>query len=238
MSGTGATQELLVSGLSAGYGDAVVLDDVSFSLAPGGSLALLGRNGTGKTTLLTTLMGLTRQHRGSMSCRGRELSRLSSYQRARLGLGWVPQERGVFPSLTVHEHLQAVARPGVWTAERVYQLFPSLAARRANYGNQLSGGEQQMLAIGRALVTNPSLLLLDEPMEGLAPVIVQELTRVLGELLAGGSMAVILVEQHARLALSLTEQVLVLDRGRIVHAGPSAALSADGELQRRLLALA
>lgn len=238
MSGAGAAPELLVSELCAGYGDAVVLEEISFSLDPGGSLALLGRNGTGKTTLLTTLMGLTRQHRGSIRCRGRELSRLSSHQRARLGMGWVPQERGVFPSLTVHEHLQAVARPGRWTAERVYQLFPSLAARKANLGHQLSGGEQQMLAIGRALVTNPSLLLLDEPMEGLAPVIVQELTRVLRELLSTGGMAVILVEQHARLALSLTQQVLVLDRGRIVHAGRSALLAADGELQRRLLALA
>ncbi len=227
-----------MTGLSAGYGEAVVLEEVSFSLAPGGSLALLGRNGTGKTTLLTTLMGLTRQHGGSIRCRGRELSRLSSYERARLGLGWVPQERGVFPSLTVHEHLQAVARPGVWTAERVYQVFPSLAARKGNLGHQLSGGEQQMLAIGRALATNPRLLLLDEPMEGLAPVIVQELTAVLRELLASGSMAVILVEQHARLALSLTRDVVVLDRGRIVHAGPSALLASDAELQRRLLALA
>jgi branched-chain amino acid transport system ATP-binding protein len=238
MSQRATAPELLVSELSAGYGDAVVLERLSFSLAPGGSLALLGRNGTGKTTLLTTLMGLTRQHAGSIQCKGRELSRLSSYQRARLGLGWVPQERGVFPSLTVHEHLQAVARPGAWTLERVYRLFPSLSARKRNLGHQLSGGEQQMLAIGRALITNPSLLLLDEPMEGLAPVIVQELTRVLRELLAEGSMAVILVEQHARLALSLTEQVLVLDRGRIVHSSPSQLLASDAELQRRLLALA
>jgi branched-chain amino acid transport system ATP-binding protein len=238
MSQSSAAPELLVSELSAGYGEAVVLERISFTLAPGGSLALLGRNGTGKTTLLTTLMGLTRQHGGSIQCRGTELSRLSSYQRARLGLGWVPQERGVFPSLTVHEHLQAVARPGVWTLERVYHLFPSLAARKRNLGHQLSGGEQQMLAIGRALTTNPSLLLLDEPMEGLAPVIVQELTRVLSELLGQGSMAVILVEQHARLALSLTEHVLVLDRGRIVHSGPSERLANDAELQRRLLALA
>ncbi|MEY2933723.1 MAG: hypothetical protein RL033_4472 [Pseudomonadota bacterium] len=237
-SGNASDSGLVVTGLSAGYGESVVLEEISFSLAVGGSLSVLGRNGTGKTTLLTTLMGLTQQHRGSIRCQGRELSRLSSYQRARLGLGWVPQERGVFPSLTVHEHLLAVARPGAWSAERVYQLFPSLAARKANLGHQLSGGEQQMLAIGRALVTNPSLLLLDEPMEGLAPVIVRELTVVLRELLARGNMAVILVEQHAQLALGLTERVVVLDRGRIAHSGPSALLAGDAELQRRLLALA
>ena len=198
MSGNASDSGLVVSGLSAGYGESVVLEVVSFSLAVGGSLAVLGRNGTGKTTLLTTLMGLTQQHRGSIRCQGRELSRLSSYQRARLGLGWVPQERGVFPSLTVHEHLQAVARLGAWTAERVYQLFPSLAARKSNLGHQL----------------------------------------VLRELLARGNMAVILVEQHAQLALALTEGVIVLDRGRIAHAGSSAMLASDVELQRRLLALA
>jgi branched-chain amino acid transport system ATP-binding protein len=228
---------LTVQGLRAGYGEAVVLDDLSFSLGRGGSLALLGRNGTGKTTLLLTLMGLTRQHAGSIRYGGVELSRRSSVERARAGMGWVPQERGVFPSLTVHEHLTAVARPGPWTAERAYALFPALAARRSNLGHQLSGGEQQMLAIARALVTNPELLLLDEPMEGLAPVIVRELSRVLRGLIGQGGLAVVLVEQHARLALELTEEVLVLDRGRSVHRGPSAALARDPELQRKLLAL-
>ena len=233
------SQELLeVRELHAGYGDAVVLEDISFSVPSGGSPAILGRNGTGKTTLLTTLMGLTRWFRGSIRCRGVELCSRPSFERARSGLGWVPQERAVFPSLTVQEHLDAVARPGAWNRERVLGLFPSLAARRSNLGHQLSGGEQQMLAIGRALVTNPALLLLDEPMEGLAPIVVQELTRVLRQLREESMMAILLVEQHARLALQLTEQVLVLDRGRIVHRGPSAALAADAELQRRLLALA
>ena len=233
------SQELLeVRGLRAGYGASVVLEDISFSLRAGGSLALLGRNGTGKTTLLTTLMGLNRQHGGSIRYKGREISARPSVERARLGLGWVPQERAVFPSLSVHEHLLAVARPGAWNAARAYQLFPSLAARKSNLGHQHSGGEQQMLAIARALVTNPELLLLDEPMEGLAPVIVQELTRVLRQLLAQGGLTVVLVEQHARLALELTELVLVLDRGRIVHRGASVELARNVELQRRLLALA
>jgi branched-chain amino acid transport system ATP-binding protein len=229
---------LVVQGLCAGYGDAIVIEDISFSLPAGGSLAVLGRNGTGKTTLLTTLMGLTRQRGGSIRCRGVELSGRSSVERARSGFGWVPQERGVFPSLTVHEHLTAVARSGHWDAERAYALFPSLAGRKSNLGHQLSGGEQQMLAIARALVTNPELLLLDEPMEGLAPIIVRELTRVLQHLLAQRGLALLLVEQHARLALGLTERVLVLDRGRIVHYGPSSELAGDAELQRKLLALA
>jgi branched-chain amino acid transport system ATP-binding protein len=233
-----SSEWLVVQGLCAGYGEAVVIEDISFSLPAGGSLAVLGRNGTGKTTLLTTLMGLTRQRGGSIRCRGVELSRRSSVERARAGLGWVPQERAVFPSLTVHEHLTALARPGPWGAERAYALFPALARRKANLGHQLSGGEQQMLAIARALVTNPELLLLDEPMEGLAPIIVRELTRVLQQLLAQDGLALVLVEQHARLALALTERVLVLDRGRIVHQGLSAELAGDVALQRRLLALA
>jgi branched-chain amino acid transport system ATP-binding protein len=233
------TSELLVvSGLRAGYGHSVVLDDVSFSLAVGSSLAVLGRNGVGKTTLLVTLMGLSKLHGGSILYDGVEASRRSVFERARAGFGWVPQERAVFPALTVQEHLEAVARPGRWDAARAYELFPALMARRSNRGNQLSGGEQQMLAIARALVTNPRLLLLDEPMEGLAPVLVEQLTLVLRQLLAEQSMSIILVEQHARLALGLTEQVLVLDRGRVVHRGPSALLGRDTEAQRRLLALA
>ena len=230
--------ELLhVQGVTAGYGDSVVLDDVSFSLADGESLALLGRNGMGKTTLLVTLMGLTHLHRGSIRLAGDELSAVTTFRRARAGIGWVPQERLMFPSLTVEEHLTAVARRGPWTVERVYDIFPRLRQRRANLGNQLSGGEQQMLAIARALVTNPKLLLLDEPMEGLAPVIVQELLGVIRELITGSGMAVILVEQHARLALSVTQRALVLERGRVVHRSDSEGLLASRETLNRLVAV-
>ncbi|MHA6881126.1 ABC transporter ATP-binding protein [Ralstonia pseudosolanacearum] len=224
--------------VSAGYGNAVVLDDVSFGLDAGGSLALLGRNGVGKTTLLATLMGFTRLHGGRIRWRGADIARVPPHRRARAGLGWVPQERWMFPSLTVEEHLTAVARPGAWDVARVYQTFPRLEERRRNLGNQLSGGEQQMVAIARALVTNPALLLLDEPMEGLAPIIVQELGRAIRALVDEGGMAVILVEQHARLALELTRRVLVLDRGRIVHASASADLLADAPLLQRLVAVA
>jgi branched-chain amino acid transport system ATP-binding protein len=229
---------LALDGVVAGYGDSVVLEDVSLSLAEGDSLALLGRNGTGKSTLLATLMGLTRVHRGAMRWRGEDLRALPTFRRARAGLGWVPQERLVFPSLTVAEHLAAVARPGPWTAERVWRTFPRLLERREHRGNQLSGGEQQMLAIARALVVNPSLLLLDEPMEGLAPLIVQELLGVIRELIAEGGMSVILVEQHARLALRATKHVVVLDRGRVVHASESEGLLRDPAALQRLVAVA
>jgi branched-chain amino acid transport system ATP-binding protein len=229
---------IAVEGLRAGYGDSVVLEDVSLSLAEGDSLALLGRNGVGKTTLLVSMMGFTRVHGGSMRWRGSDLTALATYQRAHAGLGWVPQERYMFPSLTVEEHLAVVARPGPWTLERVYQVFPRLQERRANFGNQLSGGEQQMLAIARALMTNPTLLLLDEPMEGLAPIIVQELRGVIGKLVGEGGMAVIIVEQHAKLALSLTRHALVLDRGRVVHRSDSEALLRDPDTLHRLVAVA
>ncbi|AXW14554.1 ABC transporter ATP-binding protein [Ralstonia solanacearum] len=224
--------------VTAGYGNAVVLDDVSFGLDAGGSLALLGRNGVGKTTLLATLMGFTRLHGGRIRWRGADIARVPPHRRARAGLGWVPQERWMFPSLTVEAHLTAVARPGAWDVARVYRAFPRLEERRRNLGNQLSGGEQQMVAIARALVTNPALLLLDEPMEGLAPIIVQELGRAIRALVDEGGMAVILVEQHARLALELTRRALVLDRGRIVHASASADLLADAPLLQRLVAVA
>jgi branched-chain amino acid transport system ATP-binding protein len=228
---------LVVQELSAGYGASVVLEGISFTLPEAKSLALLGRNGVGKTTLITSLMGLTTLHAGSVAFAGADLSRAPAYARARLGLGWVPQERGVYPSLTVAEHLTAVARPGEWDSARIFELFPALASRIRQRGDQLSGGEQQMLAIGRALVTNPRLLLLDEPMEGLAPVIVQQLARVLQELRDRTRLSMILVEQHARLALGLTDEVLVLDRGRVVHHGPSAVLLSDEALQDRLLAV-
>jgi branched-chain amino acid transport system ATP-binding protein len=207
------------------------------SLEAGTSLCLLGRNGVGKTTLLLTLMGLTRVHSGSLIYAGRELTRSSTFERARAGIGWVPEERAVFPSLTVREHLDAVARPGAWDAARVFRLFPVLEQKSENRGLELSGGEQQMLAIARALVLNPRLLLLDEPLEGLAPVAVQSLARALQELRARASMAIILVEQHVRLALELTDRVIVLDRGRVVHEGSSLALAADREAQNELLAV-
>lgn len=228
---------LEVNGLCAGYGAAVVLDAVSFSLAEAKSLALLGRNGVGKSTLITTLMGLTTQHAGSVVFAGSEIGRWPTFARARAGLGWVPQERGMFPSLTVAEHLSVVARPGEWDRARVYELFPALKARAGQRGDQLSGGEQQMLAIARALVTNPRLLLLDEPMEGLAPIVVEQLERVIRELRDRTRISMIWVEQHARLALASTDDALVLDRGRVVHRGPSAALLADDALQHRLLAV-
>jgi branched-chain amino acid transport system ATP-binding protein len=229
---------LAVEGVTAGYGESVVLEDVSFALEEGDSMALLGRNGVGKTTLLVTLMGLTRLHCGTLRWRGGDLAVLPTHRRSHAGLGWVPQERFMFPSLTVEEHLTAVARPGRWTVARVYEVFPRLAERRANFGNQLSGGEQQMLAIGRALMVNPQLLLLDEPMEGLAPIIVQELMNVIRELVDEGGMAVIVVEQHAKLALSLTRHAVVLDRGRVVHRADSESLLADPERLHRLVAVA
>jgi branched-chain amino acid transport system ATP-binding protein len=229
---------LALQGVTAGYGDGVVLEDVSLALDEGDSLALLGRNGVGKTTLLVTLMGLTRVHRGALRWQGSDLSALPTHRRSQAGLGWVPQERYMFPSLTVEEHLTAVARPGHFDVARIYAIFPRLEERRSNYGNQLSGGEQQMLAIARALMVNPRLLLLDEPMEGLAPIIVQELLSVIRDLVSGSGMAVIVVEQHAKLALSLTRQAVVLERGRVVHRSASEDLLRDPETLHRLVAVA
>ncbi|HUQ76305.1 MAG TPA: ABC transporter ATP-binding protein [Burkholderiales bacterium] len=216
----------------AGYGDAVVLDGISFELPKDGSLALLGRNGVGKSTLLLTIMGYTRLHRGSIAWSGKDVSRMPPHQRARLGIGWVAQEREIFPSLTVEENLGVAARPGAWDLARVYSLFPRLKERRANLGNQLSGGEQQMLAIARALMTNPALLLLDEPLEGLAPIIVEELAASLRNL---EGMATILVEQHVDIALALTREAIVIERGRIAHRGPSSALASDDALLERYM---
>jgi branched-chain amino acid transport system ATP-binding protein len=229
------TELVAVDGVSAGYGNAIVLEDISFALDAQDSLALLGRNGVGKTTLMITLMGLTRVHRGRVRFDGQDVTAVPTFRRAQAGFGWVPQERFVFPSLTVEENLSVVARPGHWTLERIWAMFPRLAERRGNYGNQLSGGEQQMLAIARALMVNPRLLLLDEPMEGLAPIIVQELMRAIRNLVDEGGLTLILVEQHAKLALELTRRVLVLDRGRIVHRGDSAALLGDTEALQRLV---
>ena len=224
--------------VTAGYGEAKVLDDVSLWIEEGESVALLGRNGVGKTTLLVTLMGLTRVHRGTIRFAGRDVENVASFRRARRGLGWVPQERYMWPSLTVEEHLTSVGRPGQWTPDRVYELFPRLKERRGNFGNQLSGGEQQMLAIGRALMVNPKLLLLDEPMEGLAPIVVQELVNVVRSLVTSGAMAVVIVEQHAKLALSLARRAIVLDRGRVVHHSDSEDLLRDPDLLHRLVTVA
>jgi branched-chain amino acid transport system ATP-binding protein len=211
----------------AGYGETVVLEDVELALPHDGALAVLGRNGVGKTTLLSTIMGHTTFHSGEVLFNGRPIHGLPVYERSRLGIGFVPQERLIFPSLDVDENLSVAARPGRWNAERVYDLFPRLKERRSAMGNQLSGGEQQMLAIGRALMGNPSLLLLDEPLEGLAPIIVEMLLKSLEKLIAEDSLAVILVEQHAKVALGVTQSALVLNRGRISHSGPSAGLLAD-----------
>ena len=217
---------LKVAGLRAGYGEAVVVQDISLSLPAGQSLALLGRNGTGKTTLLNTLVGVTRRHAGRITLEGRDVTALPPFRRAEAGIGWVPQERNIFKSLTVDENLSAVARPGPWTLKRVYEMFPRLAERRSNMGNQLSGGEQQMLAFARALVLNPKLLLLDEPLEGLAPIIVEELLRSIARVVRDEGMSAIIVEQNPRMILPITQHVVVLDRGSVVHAGSSAELLA------------
>ena len=218
---------LQVHGLSCGHGEAVVLTDVSFSLDAGRSLALLGRNGTGKTTLIDTLVGVTTRHKGSIILAGREIHALPVHQRAAAGIGWVPQERNIFKSLTVAENLSAVARPGPWTEARVYELFPRLAERKKNLGNQLSGGEQQMLAFGRALVLNPRLLLLDEPLEGLAPIIVTELLRAIRRVARDEGLPSIVVEQHPHLVLGVTDDAIVLDRGGIAYRAQSDTLLAD-----------
>ncbi len=226
---------LEVDSLCAGYGASRILDKVSFSLGEGQSLALLGRNGVGKTTLLLSLMGLNTHQGGSIHWQGKSLLGAPTHQRASLGIGWVPQERYMFPSLTVEEHLTVIARPGRWDLASIYQLFPRLQERSQNMGNQLSGGEQQMVAIARALMLNPKLLLLDEPMEGLAPIIVQELLGVIKRLIHEEGLTVIMVEQHARMTLSITEHALVLDRGQTVYTGSSAPLLADPESLEQLI---
>jgi branched-chain amino acid transport system ATP-binding protein len=218
---------LALRNVRAGYGDAVVCDDISMEVPENGSLAVLGRNGVGKSTLLLTIMGFTQVRRGSIHWRGQDISRMPAHERARGGIGWVAQEREIFPSLTVVENLTVAARPGRWNQQAIFGLFPRLAERRQNNGNQLSGGEQQMLAIARALMTNPALLLLDEPLEGLAPIIVEELSEAIRRMMADEGTAVILVEQHASIALSLTADAILLERGNIVHRAKSADLLQD-----------
>jgi branched-chain amino acid transport system ATP-binding protein len=215
---------IALDGIRAGYGETVVLEGVSLGLPPKGTLAVLGRNGVGKSTLLATIMGHTTLHGGTITLDGRDIERLAPHRRSRLGLGWVPQEREIFRSLTVEENLAVAEQPGRWTMARIYDLFPSLAERRRHYGNELSGGEQQMLSIGRALMGNPTVLLLDEPLEGLAPVIVDAVLKSIERLKREDELAILLVEQHARLALAETERVLILDRGKIVHQGESRDL--------------
>jgi branched-chain amino acid transport system ATP-binding protein len=229
---------LTVQGLRSGYGEAVVVQGVDLTLEQGQSLALLGRNGTGKTTLLNTLVGVTRRHAGSIALAGIDLTALPPHQRAAAGIGWVPQERNIFKSLTVHENLTAVARTGPWTVARAYEMFPRLAERKTNMGNQLSGGEQQMLAVARALVLNPKLLLLDEPLEGLAPIIVEELLRSIARVVRDEGMSAIIVEQNPRMILPITQRAVVLDRGSVVHEGASAELMADRDRLDRWLAVA
>ena len=228
---------LRVDDLRAGYGEAVVVQGLGFSLDQGQSLALLGRNGTGKTTLINTLVGVTKRFSGRIVLAGQDLTRLPAHARVAAGIGWVPQERNIFKSLTTEENLSAVARPGPWSMERVYTLFPRLRERASNMGHQLSGGEQQMLAVARALMLNPTLLLLDEPLEGLAPIIALELLRSIERLVRDEGLSAIIVEQNPRLILPITTRTVVLDRGSVVHEGASAELLADGPRLDRWLAV-
>jgi branched-chain amino acid transport system ATP-binding protein len=229
---------LRIEHLRAGYGEAVVLPDMSLRIAENQVLALLGRNGTGKTTLINSILGITRRFAGTVALSGTDLTPMRPDQRARAGIGWVPQERNIFRSLTVEENMTAVAQPGPWTVARVYEMFPRLKERRGNFGNQLSGGEQQMLAIGRALTLNPKVLLLDEPTEGLAPIIVEELLKALGAIARAGGVCSIIVEQNAQKILGLADRVVILDRGAIVHDATSAALKADPAALERFLGVA
>ena len=233
------TEPLLVlKDVRAGYGDAVVLNNVSLEVADRGSLALLGRNGVGKSTMLLTIMGFTNISRGTILWKGQDITRMPPHKRARAGIGWVAQEREIFPTLTVEENLTVAARPGRWDLDVIFDLFPRIKERRANMGNQLSGGEQQMLAVARALMTNPSLLLLDEPTEGLAPIIIEELLRVLTRLFRDEGMTGIIVEQHAHKVLPITDHAVVLERGRVVLEAPSAELLRDASPLERLLGVA
>jgi branched-chain amino acid transport system ATP-binding protein len=226
---------LALENLCAGYGEAIVISDICLRLEEGRSLAVLGRNGVGKTTLVNSIIGVTRHLGGRVMFAGSDITRLRSDERARGGIGWTPQERNIFRSLTVEENLTAIARKGPWTLQRIFDMFPRLAERRGNFGNQLSGGEQQMLAIGRALVLNPKLILLDEPTEGLAPVIVEELLRALRRIIREEGLSCVVIEQHARKILGVTDEAIILERGMIVHAAESSGLAADTVTLERYL---
>ena len=229
---------LAITDLRAGYGEAVVIPKMTLSLGEGQVLALLGRNGTGKTTLINSIVGVTRRFSGTVKVGAKDFTTLRADQRARGGIGWVPQERNIFRSLTVEENMTAVAQPGPWTVKKVYEMFPRLEERKSNFGNQLSGGEQQMLAVGRALVLNPKVLLLDEPTEGLAPIIVEELLAAIGKISRTGGICSIIVEQNARKILGLADRVVILERGTIVHDAASAALKADPAVLDHFLGVA
>ena len=235
MSSSPAGQSLTLRGVTAGYGETVVLEGVDLALAPGESISVIGRNGVGKTTLLTTIMGHTSLYAGEILLGETRIERIPIYARARAGLGFVPQEREIFPSLTLEENLRIAHQPGYWDLRRVFELFPRLEERQRNMGNQLSGGEQQMLSIARALMTNPSALLMDEPTEGLAPVLVETLTAVLLKLRDQSGLSIILVEQNSRLALAFSPRTVVMDKGRIVYDGASATLAADAAMLDRYL---
>ncbi|HWV54194.1 ABC transporter ATP-binding protein [Pseudorhodoplanes sp.] len=229
---------LSIRDLSAGYGEAIVLSGITLSLEQGKALALLGRNGMGKTTLINTIVGATRYRGGSIVLDGKELTRLRSDQRAGAGVGWVPQERNIFKSLTVEENITAVARPGAWDLRKIYALFPRLEERRSNLGNQLSGGEQQMLAIGRALALNPRILLLDEPLEGLAPILIEELLAALRRIIQEEGVSAVLVEQNAQKVLGITDRAIILERGMIVHQADSHVLKEDRKTLEAYLGVA
>jgi branched-chain amino acid transport system ATP-binding protein len=227
-----------INDLRAGYGEAVVIPKMTLQLGESQVLALLGRNGTGKTTLINSIVGVTRRFSGTLKLGGKDVTSLRPDQRARVGIGWVPQERNIFRSLTVEENMTAVAQPGPWDVKKIYEMFPRLEERKNNFGNQLSGGEQQMLAIGRALTLNPQVLLLDEPTEGLAPIIVDELLAALGKITRAGGICSIIVEQNAQKILGLADRVVILERGTIVHDATSAALKADPAVLEHFLGVA
>jgi branched-chain amino acid transport system ATP-binding protein len=211
------------------------VENVRLQIAVGETVSIIGRNGVGKTTLLSTVMGRTTLHGGRIRLLGKDISQLAPHRRVWAGLGYVPQEREIFPSLTLRENLEVAARPGPWTIDKVYQLFPRLKERQLNRGNHLSGGEQQMLAIARALVGNPTVILMDEPSEGLAPVIVEELTKALRHLVDAQGLSLVLVEQNSRLALDISPRTVVMNRGKISYDGPSQALRENRDMLDRLI---
>jgi branched-chain amino acid transport system ATP-binding protein len=231
------TSALELQQVSAGYGETVVIEGIDLSLAPSECISIIGRNGVGKSTLLATIMGQTVLHAGDIVLAGQSLKRVPCYRRALAGIGFVPQEREIFSSLTVRENLEVAARPGDWTLARVFKLFPRLGERLDNAGNQLSGGEQQMLSIARALLTNPTVLLMDEPTEGLAPILVASLTAVLKLLRAESGLSIILVEQNSRVALSFSPRTVILDKGHVVYDGESEPLQHDADRLAKLIGL-